>query len=156
MRRNIEKSIISRALQKLPVIGLLPTGGGKSLTFQIPAFMQPSLTIAVDPIKSLMEDQVRVLKENWIDSICYANSSQTDKEKNRSIVDFKLASKQIIFVSPERFVIESFRDIIQNIYTTGTGQSIGYCVIDEVHCLSEWGHDFRYDYLMLGENAQKY
>ena len=154
--REGQLPIISRALQKLPVIGLLPTGGGKSLTFQIPAFMQPSLTIVVDPIKSLMEDQVRVLKENWIDSICYANSSQTDKEKNRSIVDFKLASKQIIFVSPERFVIESFRDIIQNIYTTGTGQSIGYCVIDEVHCLSEWGHDFRYDYLMLGENAQKY
>ena len=154
--REGQLPIISRALQKLPVIGLLPTGGGKSLTFQIPAFMQPVLTIVVDPIKSLMEDQVRVLKENWIDSITYANSSQTDKEKNRSIVDFKLASKQIIFVSPERFVIENFRDIINNIYATGTGQSIGYCVIDEVHCLSEWGHDFRYDYLMLGENAQKY
>ncbi|WES98275.1 DEAD/DEAH box helicase [Chryseobacterium arthrosphaerae] len=154
--REGQLPIISRALLKLPVIGLLPTGGGKSLTFQIPAFLQPSLTIVVDPIKSLMEDQVRVLKENWIDSVAYANSSQSDKEKNQSIVDFKLASKQIIFVSPERFVIENFRDIISNIYSTGTGQSIGYCVIDEVHCLSEWGHDFRYDYLMLGENAQEY
>lgn len=154
--REGQLPIISRALQKLPVIGLLPTGGGKSLTFQIPAFMQPCLTIVVDPIKSLMEDQVRVLRENWIDSITYANSSQSSQEKNKSIVDFKLASKQIIFVSPERFVIESFRDIVQHIHTTGTGQGIGYCVIDEVHCLSEWGHDFRYDYLMLGDNAQKY
>lgn len=154
--REGQLPIISRALQKLPVIGLLPTGGGKSLTFQIPALMQPCLTVVVDPIKSLMEDQVRVLRDNWIDNITYANSSQTDSEKNKNIVDFKLSSKQIIFVSPERFVIENFRNIVHHIYTTGTGQSLGYCVIDEVHCLSEWGHDFRYDYLMLGENAQKY
>ncbi|WP_316738367.1 DEAD/DEAH box helicase [Pedobacter aquatilis] len=154
--REGQLPIISRALQKLPVIGLLPTGGGKSLTFQIPAFLQPSLTIVVDPIKSLMEDQVRVLRENWIDSAKYANSSLTNAQKNRNIVDFLLAGSQFLFVSPERFVIEEFRNKISKIDYYGLGQSIGYCVIDEVHCVSEWGHDFRYDYLMLGENAQTF
>ncbi len=154
--REGQLPITSRALQKLPVIGLLPTGGGKSLTFQIPALMQPGLTVIVDPIKSLMEDQVRVLKENWIDSIAYVNSSQDEELKNQSIADFKLGKKQMIFVSPERFVIENFRDILKHIYSTGFGQNIIYCVVDEVHCLSEWGHDFRTDYLMLGDNAQTY
>ncbi len=154
--REGQLPIISRALQKAPVIGLLPTGGGKSLTFQIPAFMQPGLTVIVDPIKSLMEDQVRVLKENWIDSVAYINSSQDDTTKNQSIADFKLGKKQMIFISPERFVIENFRDVLSNIHSTGFGQNIIYCVVDEVHCLSEWGHDFRTDYLMLGKNAQTY
>lgn len=154
--REGQLPIISRALQKLPVIGLLPTGGGKSLTYQIPAFLQPSLCIVVDPIKSLMEDQVRVLRENWIDNISYANSSQSQYFKNKAIVDFKLGSKQILFISPERFVIDEFRSVVNNIDSTEKGQSIGYCVIDEVHCVSEWGHDFRYDYLLLGKNAQKY
>jgi len=154
--REGQLPIISRALQKLPVIGLLPTGGGKSLTFQMPAFLQPSLTIVVDPIKSLMEDQVRVLKENWIDTAKYANSSLTTAQKNKNIIDFLLSNSQFLFVSPERFVIDEFRNRISKIDYYGLGQSIGYCVIDEVHCVSEWGHDFRYDYLMLGENAQKF
>lgn len=154
--REGQLPIISRALQKLPVIGLLPTGGGKSLTYQLPVFMQPTLSIIVDPIKSLMEDQVRVLLENWIDNISYANSSQSQYLKNKSIIDFKLGTKQLLFVSPERFVIQEFRGMVNNIDSTKKGQSIGYCIIDEVHCVSEWGHDFRYDYLLLGRNAQKY
>lgn len=154
--REGQLPIISRALQKLPVIGLLPTGGGKSLTYQIPVFLQPTISIVVDPIKSLMEDQVRVLSENWIDNITYANSSQNQYLKNKAIIDFKLGTKQLIFVSPERFVIESFRSLLKNIDSTNKGQSIGYCVIDEVHCVSEWGHDFRYDYLLLGKNAQEF
>ncbi|MEK6495255.1 DEAD/DEAH box helicase [Myroides odoratimimus] len=154
--REGQLPIISRALQKLPVIGLLPTGGGKSLTFQIPVFLQPGLAIVVDPIKSLMEDQVRVLKQNWIDSATYVNSSLSSYSKNKNLFEFFMASKQILFVSPERFVIDSFREGISKIDFYGKGQSISYCVIDEVHCVSEWGHDFRTDYLMIGENAQKY
>lgn len=154
--REGQLPIISRALQRLPVIGLLPTGGGKSLTFQIPVFLQPGLAIVVDPIKSLMEDQVRVLKENWIDSATYVNSSLKEYYKNKNLLEFLLAGKQLLFVSPERFVIDSFRQGISHIDFYGQGQSISYCVIDEVHCVSEWGHDFRTDYLMIGENAQKY
>ena len=86
--REGQLPIISRALQQKPVIGLLPTGGGKSLTFQLPAFLQPGLCVVVDPIKSLMEDQVRVLKQNWIDCCDYINSNLEREEKNKKLIDF--------------------------------------------------------------------
>lgn len=154
--REGQLPIISRALQQKPVVGLLPTGGGKSLTFQLSAFLQPGLCLVVDPIKSLMEDQVRVLKENWIDCCDYINSNLDKKTKNNKLIDFRYGETMFMFVSPERFVMEEFRTIIKNIDTSSFGLAFAYCVIDEVHCVSEWGHDFRSTYLMLGKNAQKF
>lgn len=154
--REGQLPIISRALQLKPVIGLLPTGGGKSLTFQLPAFLQPGLTLVVDPIKSLMEDQVRVLKENLIDCCDYINSNLERVEKGKKIVDFRYGESMFLFVSPERFVMKDFRRMTKNIDVSSFGLSFAYCVIDEVHCVSEWGHDFRTTYLMLGQNAQKF
>lgn len=148
--------IISRALQQKPVIGLLPTGGGKSLTYQLPVFLQPGLCLVVDPIKSLMEDQVRVLNNNWIDCCDYINSNLKREEKQSKLIDFKFGQTQFLFVSPERFVMEDFRKIINTIDNTKYKLAFSYCIIDEVHCLSEWGHDFRSTYLMLGKNAQKF
>lgn len=148
--------IISRALQQKPVIGLLPTGGGKSLTYQLPVFLQPGLCLVVDPIKSLMEDQVRVLNNNWIDCCDYINSNLNRTEKQSKLIDFKLGQTQFLFVSPERFVMQDFRNIINSIDNTKYKLAFSYCIIDEVHCLSEWGHDFRSTYLMLGKNAQKF
>jgi len=148
--------IISRALQLKPVIGLLPTGGGKSLTFQLPAFLQPGLCLVVDPIKSLMEDQVRVLRLNWIDSCGFLNSNLKREEKNKKLVDFRYGEIMFLFVSPERFVMHDFRNIISKIGNSKLELAFSYCVIDEVHCVSEWGHDFRTTYLMLGKNAQKF
>lgn len=148
--------IISRALQQKPVIGLLPTGGGKSLTYQLPVFLQPGLCLVVDPIKSLMEDQVRVLNNNWIDCCDYINSNLKREEKQSKLIDFKFGQTQFLFVSPERFVMEDFRKIINTIDNTKYKLAFSFCIIDEVHCLSEWGHDFRSTYLMLGKNAQKF
>ena len=148
--------IISRALQQKPVIGLLPTGGGKSLTYQLPVFLQPGLCLVVDPIKSLMEDQVRVLNNNWIDCCDYINSNLNREEKQSKLIDFKFGQTQFLFVSPERFVMEDFRKIINTIDNTKYKLAFSFCIIDEVHCLSEWGHDFRSTYLMLGKNAQKF
>ena len=149
--------IISRALQQKPVIGLLPTGGGKSLTYQLPVFLQPGLCLVVDPIKSLMEDQVRVLNNNWIDCCDFLNSNVTKREDKLSkLIDLKIGQTQFLFVSPERFVMEDFRNIIKNIDNTEYKLAFSFCIIDEVHCLSEWGHDFRSTYLMLGKNAQKF
>ena len=148
--------IISRALQQKPVIGLLPTGGGKSLTYQLPVFLQPGLCLVVDPIKSLMEDQVRVLNNNWIDCCDYINSNLKREEKQSKLIDFKFGQYQFLFVSPERFVMEDFRKIINTIDNTKYKLAFSFCIIDEVHCLSEWGHDFRSTYLMLGKNAQKF
>ena len=153
--------IIDRALRQLPVIGLLPTGGGKSIAYQLPALLQPGLCIVVDPIKSLMEDQVRVLRENNLIDCCdYINSNLhlIPGEMQKRLVRFNDGESHFLFVSPERFVIEDFRKKIRNIqsFVHGFALSFAYCVIDEVHCVSEWGHDFRTTYLMLGKNAQEY
>lgn len=148
--------IISRALQQKPVIGLLPTGGGKSLTYQLPVLLQPGLCLVVDPIKSLMEDQVRVLNNNWIDCCDFINSNLKRTERQKKLIDFKFGQTQFLFVSPERFVMQDFRNIISSIDNNKYHLAFSYCIIDEVHCLSEWGHDFRSTYLMLGKNAQRF
>jgi len=153
--REGQLAIMSRALRQEPVIGLLPTGGGKSLSFQLSAFMQPGLCLVIDPIKSLMEDQVRGLKKAWIDNCDYINSNLDREEKNSRLIDFKYGESQFFFVSPERFVMTDFRKIVKTI-DARWGLAFSYCVIDEVHCVSEWGHDFRTTYLMLGKNAQQY
>lgn len=154
--REGQVPILSRALQYKPAIGLLPTGGGKSLTFQLAAFLQPGICVVVDPIKSLMEDQVRVLKENWIDCCAFINSNIKPQRKRKRLIDFRYGESMFLFVSPERFVIDEFRQIVQSLNSSVFGLAVSYAVIDEVHCVSEWGHDFRTTYLMLGHNAQKF
>jgi len=147
--------ILNRAMQLKSVIGLLPTGGGKSLTYQLAAMLQPGTTIVIDPIRSLMLDQYNGLKEIGIDKCEFINSTQTTAE--RVFNQHNLLAKgqlHFLFVSPERFVIEAFRMALDN--NLKEGNCFSYAVIDEVHCVSEWGHDFRTPYLNLGDNAQKH
>lgn len=147
--------ILNRAVQLKSVIGLLPTGGGKSLTYQLAAMLQPGTTIVIDPIRSLMIDQYNGLKELSIDKCEFINSALTAAERNFN--QHELLAKgqlQFLFVSPERFVIDDFRKALDN--ARKDGHFFAYAVIDEVHCVSEWGHDFRTPYLNLGDNAQEY
>lgn len=154
--REGQLPIISRAIQLKPVIGLLPTGAGKSLTYQLSSFLQPGLCLVVDPLKSLMEDQVRVLKQNWIDNCDFINSNLSQKEKVKKLVNLRYGESQFLFISPERLVMQDFREIINSIDCSKFGLGFSFCVIDEVHCVSEWGHDFRSTYLLLGKNAQRF
>lgn len=147
--------ILNRAVQLKSVIGLLPTGGGKSLTYQLAAMLQPGTTIVIDPIRSLMIDQYNGLKDLSIDKCEFINSTLTTAERNFN--QHELLAKgqlQFLFVSPERFVIDDFRKALDN--ARKDGNCFAYAVIDEVHCVSEWGHDFRTPYLNLGDNAQEY
>ncbi len=147
--------ILNRALQLESVIGLLPTGGGKSLTYQIAAMLQPGITIVVDPIRSLMVDQYNGLKEIGIDKCEFINSTLSSGERRFNQNELLTnGAIQFLFVSPERFVIDEFRKALDN--TIKNGYSFSYVVIDEVHCVSEWGHDFRTPYLNLGDNAQEF
>lgn len=147
--------ILNRAMQLESVIGLLPTGGGKSLTYQLAAMLQPGITIVVDPIRSLMVDQYNGLKEIGIDKCEFINSTLSNAEKRFNQNELLPSGQiQFLFISPERFVIDEFRKALDN--TLKNGHAFSYVVIDEVHCVSEWGHDFRTPYLNLGDNAQEF
>jgi len=147
--------IINRALQTKSVIGLLPTGSGKSLTYQLAALLQPGMTIVIDPIKSLMKDQFEGLLKNGIDGALYINSSLNQKERKIALEKIKNAHTIFAFVSPERLQDNTFRkELLET--SNLNNHYFSYCVIDEAHCVSEWGHDFRTSYLRLGDNARNY
>lgn len=152
--RQGQVPILSKALAARSVIGLLPTGGGKSLTYQLSALLQPGVCLVIDPIKSLMKDQVDGLKRNWIDYSEYLNSSIKGKKRKKVLSDIVEGKAKFMFISPERLQMESFRELLRKMARSGIYFS--YCVIDEAHCVSEWGHDFRTAYLRLGENAIKF
>lgn len=148
--------ILNRALQLKSVIGLLPTGGGKSLTYQLAAMLQPGVSLVVDPLKGLMKDQYDGLLKSGIDCISYINSDIT-KDHEESVRREQALTEsqiQIMFLSPERLSIHRFREVLRSMRESDV--FFAYGVIDEVHCVSEWGHDFRLAYLHLGRNLYNY
>lgn len=154
--RSGQLPILNRALQLKSVIGLLPTGGGKSLTYQLAAMLQPAVTLVVDPLKGLMKDQYDGLLNIGIDCISYINSDITKsfEEGRRRELALTGSQVQIMFLSPERLSIYRFREVLRSMRESGV--YFAYGVIDEVHCVSEWGHDFRLAYLHLGRNLFNY
>ena len=153
--REGQLPILSRALSNKTTIGLLPTGGGKSLTYQLAAMLQPGVTIIVDPLVSLMVDQFEGLVKQRIDVSACINSTQEREEKTFHLGRLQNGELQFMFLSPERFMMEDFREELLGM-TRRNEVYIAYGVIDEVHTVSEWGHDFRPDYLQLGRNMTRF
>lgn len=152
--RDGQFSIIANALNLRDTIGLLPTGGGKSLCYQLPCLLQPAINFVVCPIKSLMYDQADNLRKSdvAITNINYISSDLSAEEKADVLMKFSKGKYLFIWISPERFQIQDFRNSIAAITANF---NIAYAVVDEVHCLSEWGHDFRTSYLNLAKTIDR-
>jgi ATP-dependent DNA helicase RecQ len=143
-----QTSIIENALSCRDTIGLLPTGGGKSLTYQLVCLLQPCISYVVCPIKSLMYDQLKDLESAYIHNVAHITSDTKGAHRDQILDNFGSGKYFYIFVSPERFQTQDFRD---RLIVINKALCYSYAVIDEVHCLSEWGHDFRTSYLNLSK-----
>ncbi len=133
--------IVNSIATKSDTLALLPTGGGKSICFQVPGLMLGGTTIVVSPLISLMKDQVDALNSKGIVST-YINSSLSADEQRQRMTLFELGKYGFVYVAPEKLLTKSFISICQRI-------SIKLLAVDEAHCISEWGHDFRPEYARI-------
>jgi len=145
-RPGQEESIKS-IMQDRNLLTVMPTGSGKSLLYQLPALLFEGLTIVISPLISLMKDQVDELSHKGIPAT-YVNSSLGQEEQRDRLADCQKGKYKLLYIAPERFRSQSFAEMISRVH-------VSRMAVDEAHCISEWGHDFRPDYLRLRKFREK-
>jgi ATP-dependent DNA helicase RecQ len=146
--RPHQETIINEMVAGQSAFVLMPTGGGKSLCYQIPALMRPGVGIVVSPLISLMKDQVDALRENGVAADFY-NSSLDEAQSRRVLRELHVGELDLLYVAPERLMSGGFLERLQDV-------NIALIAIDEAHCVSQWGHDFRPEYVRLGELVERF
>ena len=148
--RPFQREIIASVLAGKDTLAVMPTGGGKSLCCQIPALIFDGLTIVVSPLIALMQDQVSALAENGVSAV-FLNSTLEWDDYRKSSADIRSGKVKLVYVSPEGLATERMRDLF-----CSDGVTVSCITIDEAHCISEWGHDFRPDYLELAAVRKRF
>ena len=141
--RGQQQSVIEATMQGHNSLVIMPTGGGKSLCYQIPALLREGTGLVVSPLIALMQDQVTALRELGI-AAEYLNSSQSPDARREVMNKLRQGELQLLYIAPERLVTGHTRSLLREI-------PLSVIAIDEAHCVSQWGHDFRHDYLALGD-----
>ncbi|GHO83379.1 ATP-dependent DNA helicase RecQ [Dictyobacter formicarum] len=141
-----QKDVVEAVLEQQDMLVLMPTGGGKSLTYQLPALLLPGLTIVVSPLIALMQDQVSRLQANGIEAT-FVNSSLPYEECARRERAAMNGQIKLLYVAPERLLKPSFLAFLEHVNKT---IGLALLAVDEAHCVSEWGHDFRPEYRQIG------
>nr|WP_281170200.1 DNA helicase RecQ [Psychromonas aquimarina] len=146
--REGQEEIISRLCAGDDALVVMPTGGGKSLCFQIPALVRPGICFVISPLISLMKDQVDTLRSCGV-AAAYLNSSLSYQEQNQILNDMHSGQLKIVYIAPERLLRPDFMSRLDNL-------PINLFAIDEAHCISQWGHDFRPEYALLGQLKERF
>src|SRR5476649_2140729 len=136
--RPLQREIIAATLAGQDVFALLPTGGGKSLCYQLPALARPGLTVVVSPLIALMKDQVDALQAAGV-ATTFLNSSLEADESRKRLRGLHRGEYKLLYAAPERLMLDGWAENLQ-------AWNVTLLAIDEAHCVSEWGHDFRPEY----------